>query len=452
MLDIQLIRNSPQEVEQALRRRGEEAPLERIQHLDETRRKLLQEVEALRASQNRLNRLVGRAKASRSPQELGALVGEVRQMGYEIGPTTASSQEKLADFLVHLGRETLSKVVDEREKDIGLLDGELDSLLLYLPNLPHPSVPPGTSDEDNVTVRTWGEPPTFPFTPRPHYEIGEALGIIDFERGVKLSGTRFYVLKGAGARLQRALISFMLDVHTGEHGYTETYLPFMVKRECLVGTGSLPRFEDNLYHDAEEDYWWVPTAEVPLTNLHRDEILEPGALPLHYTAYTACFRREKMAAGKETRGLKRGHQFDKVELYKFTEPGKSYDELEKLVADAEDIVQRLGLPYRVRLLCAGELGFPSAKSYDIDVWAPGVDEWLEVSSCSNCTDFQARRTRIRYRPEPGGRPQLVHTLNGSGLALPRMVIALLENYQREDGTVAVAPALQPYMGGMEAIE
>ncbi|MEE9202432.1 MAG: serine--tRNA ligase, partial [Dehalococcoidia bacterium] len=345
MLDIQLIRQSPQEVEQALRRRGEEAPLERILHLDETRRRLLQEVEALRASQNRLNRLVGRAKASRSPEELGSLVEEVRGMGYEIGPATASSQEKLADSLVHLGRETLSQVVGEREKDIRRLDGELESLLLYLPNLPHPSVPPGTGDEDNVTVRTWGEPPTFPFAPRPHYEIGEALGIIDFERGVKLSGTRFYVLKGAGARLQRALISFMLDVHTQEHGYTEAYLPFMVKGECLVGTGSLPRFGDNLYHDAEEDFWWVPTAEVPLTNLHRDEILEPGTLPLHYTAYTACFRREKMAAGKETRGLKRGHQFDKVELYKFTEPDRSYDELEKLVADAEDIAQRLGLPY-----------------------------------------------------------------------------------------------------------
>jgi seryl-tRNA synthetase len=269
---------------------------------------------------------------------------------------------------------------------------------------------------------------------------------------VKLSGTRFYVLKGAGARLQRALITFMLDVHTREHGYTEAYLPFMVKQECLVGTGSLPRFGDNLYHDAEEDYWWVPTAEVPLTNLHRDEILEPGTLPLCYTAYTACFRREKMAAGKETRGLKRGHQFDKVEMYKFTEPDHSYEELEKLVGDAEDIVQRLGLPYRVRMLCAGEMGFQSAKSYDIDVWAPGVGEWLEASSCSNCTDFQARRTRIRYRPEPGARPQLVHTLNGSGLALPRMVIAVLENYQRADGTVSVPPALQPYMGGIEIIK
>ncbi|MDP6509816.1 MAG: serine--tRNA ligase [Dehalococcoidia bacterium] len=446
MLDIQLIRKSPQVVEQALLRRGEDIPLERILHLDETRRKLLQEVESMRANQNQLNRLVGRAKGTRTADDLSALVEQVRLMGYEVGPNTASTREGFASFLVHLGRETLSQVLDQRQADIRRLDKKLESLLLYLPNLPHPTVPEGTGDEDNVTVRTWGEPPTFPFTPRPHYEIGEALGIIDFERGVKLSGTRFYVLKGAGARLQRALITFMLDVHTREHGYTEAYLPFMVKGECLVGTGSLPRFGDNLYHDAEEDYWWVPTAEVPLTNLHRDEILEPGTLPLCYTAYTACFRREKMAAGKETRGLKRGHQFDKVEMYKFTEPDHSYEELEKLVSDAEDIVQRLGLPYRVRMLCAGEMGFQSAKSYDIDVWASGVGEWLEASSCSNCTDFQARRTRIRYRPEPGARPQLVHTLNGSGLALPRMVIAVLENYQREDGTVSVPPALQPYLG------
>jgi seryl-tRNA synthetase len=400
----------------------------------------------MRANQNQLNRLVGRAKGTHTTDDLSALVEQVRLMGYDVGPNIASTQEHFADFLVHLGRETLSRAIDEQQADIRRLGKELESLLLYLPNLPHSSVPSGTEDEDNVTVRAWGEPPTFSFTPRPHYEIGECLDIIDFERGVKLSGTRFYVLKGAGARLQRALITFMLDIHTREHGYTEAYLPFMVKQECLVGTGSLPRFGDNLYHDAEEDYWLVPTAEVPLTNLHRNEILEPGTLPLSYTAYTACFRREKMAAGKETRGLKRGHQFDKVEMYKFTKPDHSYEELEKLVGDAEDIVRRLGIPYRVRMLCVGEMGFQSAKSYDIDVWAPGVGEWLEASSCSNCTDFQARRTHIRYRPEPGARPQFVHTLNGSGLALPRMVIAILENYQRADGTVAIPPTLQPYMG------
>jgi seryl-tRNA synthetase len=272
------------------------------------------------------------------------------------------------------------------------------------------------------------------------------LGIIDFARGAKIAGTRFYVLCGLGAHLQRALISFMLDLHIREHGYTEIYPPFMVKRECMVGSGNLPKFADNLYHDEEDDFWFVPTAEVPLTNLHRDEILPPGTLPLYYVAYTACFRREKMSAGKDTRGIKRGHQFDKVELYKFVEPESSDQELERMADNAEEVCRRLGIPYRVLELCTGDLGFASTKSYDIEMWAPGCGEWLEASSCSNCGDFQARRANIRFRPEPGAGPCFVHTLNGSGLALPRVLIALLENYQQSDGSIILPEALRPYAG------
>jgi seryl-tRNA synthetase len=275
--------------------------------------------------------------------------------------------------------------------------------------------------------------------------LGEKLGIIDFQRGVRLSGTRFYVLRGAGALLQRSLISFMLDLHVKEHGYTEMFPPSMVKRECLVGSSNLPKFADNLYHDAEEDYWFVPTAEVPLTNLHRDEILPPGSLPLYYVAHTSCFRREKMAAGKDSRGIKRGHQFEKVEMYKFVEPETSENELDKLVHDAEDICQKLGLTYRVIQLCTGDLGFAAVKTFDIEMWAPGCQEWLEVSSCSNCGDFQARRANIRYRPDSEAKPRLVHTLNGSGLALPRVMISIMENYQQGDGSILVPKVLKPYM-------
>ena len=280
----------------------------------------------------------------------------------------------------------------------------------------------------------------------PHWELGESLDIIDFERGVKLSGSRFYVLKGIGSRLQRALISFMLDLHTFEHGYQEIYPPYMVKRECMVGSNNLPKFEDNLYHDEEDDLWFVPTAEVPLTNLHREEILPPGVLPIYYVAYTACFRREKMSAGKDTRGIKRSHQFDKVEMYKFTEPDTSDQELEKLLDNAEQVCQKLELPYRILQLCTADLGFGAVKSYDVEMWAPGCEEWLEVSSCSNCGDFQARRANIRYRPAPDAKPQFVHTLNGSGLAIPRVLIAIMENYQQADGSIAIPDVLQPYVG------
>ncbi|HEY56824.1 MAG TPA: serine--tRNA ligase, partial [Dehalococcoidia bacterium] len=311
---------------------------------------------------------------------------------------------------------------------------------------PQATVPVGAGEEDNVVVRTWGEPRSFDFEPAPHWKLGEALSIIDFDRGVKLSGSRFYVLKGLGARLQRALISFMLDLHTREHGFQEIYPPFMVKRECMTGTGNLPKFADNLYHDEEDDFWFVPTAEVPLTNLHRHEIIPPAVLPIYYVAYTACFRREKMSAGKDTRGIKRGHQFDKVELYKFVEPATANEELEKMVSAAEEVCQRLAIPYRVLELCTAELGFASTKSYDIEMWAPGCNEWLEVSSCSNCADFQARRALIRYRPASDARPQFVYTLNGSGLALPRVLISVMENYQQADGSIVIPEVLRPYIG------
>ena len=295
-------------------------------------------------------------------------------------------------------------------------------------------------------VRQWGEPPRFDFTPLPHWELGELLGLIDFQRGVKLSGSRFYTMFGAGAKLERALIAWMLDLHTKEHGYTEVMVPLLVKRETMEGSGNLPKFGDNLYHDEEDDLWLIPTAEVPVTNLHADEVLPPGSLPRNYVAHTPCFRREKAAAGRDTRGIKRVHQFNKVEMYKFVEPETSEAELEKLVADAEDVCRRLELPYRIVQLCTGDLGFPSAKTYDIEAWAAGCQEWLEVSSCSNCTDFQARRARVRYRPDQNTRPQLVHTLNGSGLALPRVVIAILENGQRADGSVVIPEVLRPYTG------
>jgi seryl-tRNA synthetase len=413
MLDIRLIRENPDLVRQALEKRGSAFVLDDILKLDGDYRSLLRQTEELRAKHNQASKQLGQRKEK--PPEL---MEQMRQLGEQISSLQQETKEVKA---------------------------RLDSLLLELPNIPHPSVPFGKGEQDNVVVRTWGKPKEFSFKPLPHWELGEKLGIIDFERGVKLSGTRFYVLEGLGARLQRALISFMLDVHVTEHGYKEIYPPFMVKRECMVGSGNLPKFGDNLYHDEQDDFWFIPTAEVPLTNLHRDEILSADNLPIYYVAYTPCFRREKMSAGKDIRGIKRGHQFDKVELYKLTTPDSSDEELEKLVADAEDICRRLEIPYRVVQLCTGDLGFAACKTYDIEMWAPGCGEWLEVSSCSNCGDFQARRANIRYRPEPGAKPQLVHTLNGSGLALPRVLIAVLENSQQPDGTVLIPEVLKPYL-------
>jgi seryl-tRNA synthetase len=413
MLDIRLIREKPELVRQALEKRGDSFALDTILEIDGRYRTLLRQTEELRAKHNEASKQLSKSKEK--PPEL---IAQMRQLGEQISSLQQQTKEAKAD---------------------------LDSLLLELPNMPHSSVPLGRGAADNVVVRTWGKPKEFPFKPLPHWELGEKLGIIDFQQGVKLSGTRFYVLKGLGARLQRALISFMLDVHVSEHGYEEIYPPFMVKRECMVGSGNLPKFGDNLYHDEQDDFWFVPTAEVPLTNLHRDEILSADSLPIHYVAYTPCFRREKMAAGTDTRGIKRGHQFDKVELYKVTAPDSSDEELEKLVADAEDICRRLAIPYRVVQLCTGDLGFAACKTYDIEMWAPGCAEWLEVSSCSNCCDFQARRANIRYRPEAGAKSEFVHTLNGSGLALPRVLIGVLENYQQADGTVLIPEALEPYL-------
>ncbi len=408
MLDLRFIRENIELVREALAKRQDSAPLDEILKLDVKRRQRVGELEDLRHA---------RKEAAQERK-------------------TAAAEE---------GRKLRTKI-RELEEEVRGLDTKLKELLLQIPNIPQPTVPVGTGEEDNVLVRTWGEPKNFDFEPAPHWKLGEALSIIDFGRGVKLSGSRFYVLKGLGARLQRALISFMLDLHTTEHGYNEIYPPFMVKRECMVGSGNLPKFADNLYHDDEDDFWFVPTAEVPLTNLHRDEIIPPGVLPIYYVAHTACFRREKMSAGKDTRGIKRGHQFDKVELYKFTEPPKSNYELEKMVSAAEEVCQKLKIPYRVLELCTAELGFASTKSYDIEMWAPGCNEWLEVSSCSNCGDFQARRANIRYRPSPDSKAQFAHTLNGSGLALPRVLIAVMENYQQAGGSIAIPEVLRPYVG------
>ena len=408
MLDLRFIREHADLVREAVASRQDSAPLDEILKLDAERRQRILGLEELRHA---------RKESAREKKQ-------------------ASAEE---------GRELRSQI-RELEEEVRSLDIQLEDLLLQVPNIPQPSVPVGKDEEDNIVVRSWGEPKSFDFPPAPHWKLGESLGIIDFERGIKLSGSRFYMLKGLGARLQRALISFMLDLHTREHGYQEVYPPFIVKRDCLVGSGNLPKFADNLYHDAEDDLWFVPTAEVPITNMHRDEILPPGSLPLHYVAYTACFRREKMSAGKDTRGIKRGHQFDKVELYKFTEPDTSNEELGKMIDNAEKVCQKLGLPYRIKQLCTADLGFASTRSYDVELWASGCGEWLEVSSCSNCGDFQARRSNVRYRPTPDAKPHFVHTLNGSGLALPRVLIAILENYQQADGSIVIPEVLQPYIG------
>ncbi|MFB0536883.1 MAG: serine--tRNA ligase [Anaerolineae bacterium] len=421
MLDLRFIRENPDLVKEALVNLNTTAPIDGILSLDEQRRGLLSEVEALKARRNTVSKEIGKMKDGDRRQ---VLIEEMREVGERI------------------------RGLDDQVRQV---EEQLDEAMLQVPNMPHESVPVGHGESENVVVRTWGQPKEFDFEPLPHWDLGPTLDIIDFERGVKLSGTRFYVLKGLGARLQRALITWMLDLHLNEHGYTEIYPPFMVREECMWGAGQLPKFLDNIYHDVEDDAWFIGTAEIPLTNLHRDEIMAPGTLPLYYVAYTACFRREKMSAGRDTRGIKRGHQFDKVEMYKFTEPHTSYDELEKLLDSAEDVCRRLGIAHRVVQMCTGDLGFSAAKKYDIEMWAPGVQEWLEVSSCSNCEDFQARRANIRYRSEPGARPQFVHTLNGSGLALPRVMIAIMENYQQADGSIVVPEVLRPYMGGMEVI-
>ena len=412
MLDIKLVRENPELVRKAVENRHDKAPLDELLITDSERRKKTTELE------------------------------ELRRVHKE---TSKQRQQDQASLEAGRQRRDQMKALEE---EVTRLDEKIKELMLQIPNIPQPSVPVGASSEDNIILRSWGEPKKFDFTPQPHWDIGEKLGIIDFERGVRISGSRFYILKGLGSKLQRSLINFFLNLHTTGQGYTEIYPPFMVKKECMFASGQLPKFENNIYHDVEDDFWFVGTAEIPLTSMHRDEILSRDMLPINYTAYTACFRREKMSAGKDVRGIKRGHQFDKVEMYKFVEPEKSNDELEKLLNDAEEVCRKLGLAYRIVQICTGDIGFSSTKSYDIEVWAPGCDEWLEVSSCSNCGDFQARRGNIRYRPAPDAKPLFVHTLNGSGLALPRIVIAILENYQQADGSVTVPDILQPYMGAM----
>jgi seryl-tRNA synthetase len=414
VIDIDLIRERPDVLRESGEKRGQEFRIDEAIDLDRRRRLTITEIDNLRAKRNDVSRELG--KTSDKPQEL---IEEMRAVGSKI------------------------KILESDEKRLA---ENLDSILLDIPNVPSDTSPVGQDESKNVVVRTIGEAPSFSFEPRPHWEIGEELGIIDFQRGVKLSQSRFYVLKGKGATLQRAVISWMLDLHVKNHNYDELYLPFMVNRETVKGSSHLPHFEENMYHDEEDDLFMVPTAEAPITGLFRDEIIEESDLPLRYVSHTPCWRREKFSAGRDTRGIKRVHQFDKVEMYKFVKPESSDEELEKLVKDAERVCEILKIPHRVLELCTGDLGFAASKSYDVEMWASGTSEWLEVSSCSNCTDFQSRRSAIRYRPESGGRPRFLHTLNGSGLAVPRVLIAILENYQQEDGSVAVPEVLRPLTG------
>lgn len=422
MLDINLIRENPDQVREALRKRQmPPEPVDQVLDLDEQRRVLIQQVEGLKAERNTVSKEISRMK---DQSERQGKIDQMRMVGEQI---------------------------DALDQNLREVESQLNEIMAEIPNIPDPEVPLGVDESQNVVIKTVGELPEYDFVPQPHWDLGPALGIINFEQGVNITGSRFYVLSGAGARLQRALIAWMLDLHIRQ-GYTEKYTPFMVKSDVLFGAGQLPKFADNLYHDHEEDLWMVPTAEVPLTGLHMDEILEESQLPLHYTAYTPCFRREKMSAGRDVRGIKRGHQFDKVEMYKYCKAEDSPSEFKKMVADAEQVCAELGLTYRINQLCTGDLGFGARITYDIEVWAPGCGEWLEVSSVSNDGDFQARRANIRYRPEEGGRTRFVHTLNGSGLGMPRTLIAVLENYQQADGSVVVPPVLKPWMADINLIK
>jgi seryl-tRNA synthetase len=426
VLDPRLLREQPEVVRAALRTRGSRAPLDLLLDHDARRRRVLHESEELKARRNRLSEDVATAKRQR--QDATALIDESRTLGTRIGAL---------------------------EGDLRTLDGALAELALQLPNVPHPSVPRGAAADENVEIRRWGEPRAFPFTPRPHWELGEILGILDFERAVRLAKSRFTVLWGLGARLERALAHFMLDLHTKEHGYRELWVPHLVSMETMLATAQLPKFEDELFKTVEPEagrpLYLIPTAEVPLTALHGGEILPAETLPRKYTAFTPCYRREAGSYGKDTRGFLRQHQFDKVELVKLATPAQSYDELEGMVQDAERVLQRLELPYRTVLLCTGDMGFASAKTYDLEVWLPAEGRYREISSCSNCEAFQARRAELRYRAAGGGKAELLHTLNGSGLAVGRTLIAVLENYQEPDGTVAVPRALRPYLDGLERL-
>lgn len=422
MFDLKFIRENKELIKKAIQDKNETLDLEGLLRLDEKRRENISEVEKLKHQKNIAN------------QKIASLKKEGKSAGEEI--------ERMKE---------VSDKISSLDNSLKYLEGEIDKLLLRVPNIPHPLVPVGFDENSNVVIRSWGKLPEFDFEPRPHWEIGELLGILDLSRGTKISGSGFYTLKDKGALLERGLINFMLDLHIKKHGYKEIWAPFMVNRDCMVGTGQLPKLEEDMYLCEKDDLFLIPTAEVPVTNLHRDEILKADELPIYYVAYTPCFRREAGSYGKDTRGIMRVHQFDKVEMVKFVKPETSYEELEKLVADAEEVLQLLKIAYRVRLLCTGDLSFAAAKCYDIETWAPGVKNYLEVSSCSNYEAFQARRIGIKYKPDPKSKPEYVHTLNGSGLALARTVAALLENFQTEKGTVVIPEALRPYMGGVEEI-
>ncbi len=423
MLDLKYTRDHLEEVKEKIGRRGQAIDWERFVRLDSERREILQEAESLRAQRNQVSDVIAEKKKKKldATGEI-ARMKEVSNRIKELEPRLAGKEEALRDFM------------------------------MVIPNIPHLSVVVGQGDQDNLEMRKWGKIPEFSFSPKPHWDIGEALDILDFDRGAKITGARFTLYKGLGARLERALINFMLDLHTQEHGYLEVLPPFLVNRKTMTGTGQLPKFEEDLFKLSDPDYFLIPTAEVPVTNIHQDEILVEEDLPLYYTAYTPCFRKEAGSYGKDTRGLIRQHQFNKVELVKFTAPETSYEELEDLTRNAEEVLRRLEIPYRVVMLCTGDLGFSAAKTYDLEAWLPGQGVYKEISSCSNFEDFQARRANIRYRPKGKKGTEFVHTLNGSGLAIGRTLVAILENFQQEDGTVIIPEALRPYLGGVEKIE
>ena len=423
MLDLRWIRSNPDEVRKFLADRNNDMDIGPLLAMDEEKRALLTETEDLKARRNEGSKKVGAAKAR--GEDAAPIMEEMRSLGERV------------------------KEIDAR---IAELDAGISDMLLSIPNRPHDSVPVGKDENDNPEVRRWGEPKSFAFEPKAHWDIGEALGILDFEKGASLSQSRFTVLKGMGARLERALLNFMLDLHTEKHGYREILPPFMVNSKTMTGTGQLPKFADDLYKCENDDLWLIPIAEVPLTNLHAEEILEENMLPLFFTAYTPFFRREAGAYGRDVRGMLRQHQFDKVEMVKITTPEESYGELEKLTDNAEEVLRALGIPHRTICLCTGDMGFGSSKTYDVEVWLPSQDKYREISSCSNCEDFQARRMNTRFRPKDGGKLRFVHTLNGSGIAIGRTLIAVLENYQREDGSVEIPEVLVPYMGGATEIK
>lgn len=454
MLDINLIREKPEWVKEQIAKRFLDAPIDEILIDDGRRREILQRVETLRQERNSSSKAIGQLMGKLKKMEADLRRAEA---GQDVGQPIEALRRQVAALQadVDSAKDETRKIGDEIAKfdeELREVEARLHNNMLWVPNLPHNSVPVGPDEANNVVHPPQGAPkPAFDFEPKPHWELGTELQIIDFERGVKLSGSRFYVLRGAGARLQRALIQFMLDTHLTQHGFTEIYPPFMVRSEVFEGAGQLPKFFDNIYRDAEEDFMWLGTAEIALTNLHRDEILNESELPLKYVAYTPCWRREKMSAGKDVRGIKRGHQFDKVEMYQFVHPDKSYDVLEEMRQYAQNICEALGFHYRVLELATGDMSDMMSKTYDIEVWAAGCDEWLEVSSISNATDYQARRANVKYRPAEGGKTRYPHTLNASGLALPRVMIAILENNQQADGSIVVPEVLRPFMGSLDVI-